>query len=659
MRRFAFARTTTGGFLERVERDLNEEQRRAVTAGPGPKLVLAGAGSGKTRTVTYRVAYLLDRGERAERILLATFTNKAAREMLRRVESLTGGSTRALWGGTFHALGNRVLRRHAARLGYRGGFSILDAEDQEDLLRVCVTDVGVKVRERRFPSPAVLRGLLSLAFNTGVPLERLVAERMPHFADWTAEIRRVAEAYRTRKLRAEAMDYDDLLANWARLLDEHPDVLAALATQLRHLIVDEYQDTNAVQAGIVERLAHAGRGNLIVVGDDAQSIYAFRGASYANVLGFPDRNPGTEVFRLETNYRSTPQILAFANDSIRRNPTPFPKVLRPVRPPGEKPVLVPLVDAHEEAAFACERILQLRDEGVRLEDVAVLYRAHAHAAILETELVRRDIPYEIRSGVRFFERAHVKDVVAHLRVLANPRDEAAWRRLLLLLPRVGNARAARVWEALAGAEDPLAAAGGEAIAARLPPPALPAWARLGEDLERLRALAERGTPDGLVEAVLAGGYRDVLVARYEDASARLEDLEQLALFASRYASPDALLADLVLMGELYGQDVVRGADRDERLVLSSVHQAKGLEWSVVFLIRMCEGAFPSPRALADPGGEEEERRIFYVATTRARDDLYLLYPLTEPHARSGLLLKPSRFVLEVDADLYDRGVVDA
>jgi len=272
--------------------------------------------------------------------------------------------------------------------------------------------------------------------------------------------------------------------------------------------------------------------------------------------------------------------------------------------------------------------------------------------------VRRDIPYEIRSGIRFFERAHVKDVVAHLKIVGNPHDETAWRRLLLMLPRIGNVRAAQIWEALSASEDPLAAAASEVVGRQVPPQALAAWARFGEDLERLRARAAQGPPDAMVEAVLAGGYRDFLLARYDDPESRLEDLEQLALFASRYDSAEALVADLVLMGELYGQDVVRGGEEEERLVLSSVHQAKGLEWDTVFLIRMCEGSFPSPRALSDPEGEEEERRIFYVATTRARKELYLLYPLIEPHARSGLLIKPSRFVLEVDPERYERGVVE-
>jgi DNA helicase-2/ATP-dependent DNA helicase PcrA len=657
-RKFVFARAPTRRLRERLDRELNEEQRAAVLAGDGPKLVIAGAGTGKTHTVTYRVAYLVDRGERPDRLLLATFTNKAAREMLRRVEALTGGNTRAIWGGTFHALGNRTLRRHAPRLGYERGFTILDAEDQEDLIRVCITAVGVKLKERRFPAPGVLRDVFSLQFNTGIALETILGDRYPHFASWTAEIARVAETYRERKLRNNAMDYDDLLGNWLRLLQEHEEVLKRQAIGFRYLLVDEYQDTNTIQATIVERLAQAGHGNLMVVGDDCQSIYAFRGANYDNILEFPQRNADTEIFRLQTNYRSTPQILDFTNASIRHNRRQFEKTLRSVRAPGDKPVLIPLTDAAEEAAFTCERILQLRDEGTRLEEIAVLYRAHAHAAILETELVRRDIPYEIRSGIRFFERAHVKDVVAHLKILGNPRDETAWRRLLLMLPRVGNMRAAQIWDFLSAAEDPLGAAGSEAVAARLPAQAVPAWTRFGEDLERLRGQAQQGSPEALIETVVSGGYRDYLLSQYEDPESRLEDLQQLALFASRYESPETLVADMVLMGELYAQDVVRGAENEERLILSSVHQAKGLEWETVFLIRLCEGSFPSPRALAESQGEEEERRIFYVATTRARQEIYLLYPLIEAHARSGLLIKPSRFVLEVDPELYDRGEIE-
>ncbi|HEY7461602.1 MAG TPA: ATP-dependent helicase [Gemmatimonadota bacterium] len=658
VRKFALKRSASGKLLERLDRELNDEQRAAVLAGDGPKLVIAGAGSGKTRTVTYRVAYLLDRGERPDRLLLATFTNKAAGQMTERVQPLAGPGARAIVKGTFHAIGNRVLRRHAARLGYRPGFSILDAEDQEDLIKVCVTEVGVRLQERRFPAPGVLRDLISLAFNTQTPLPELLPARAPHFVDWTAEIVRVAEAYAARKRANDAMDYDDLLGNWLALLRGHEGVRRSEAQRFRYLLVDEYQDTNHVQAEIVELLAHEGHGNLMAVGDDCQAIYAFRGADYDNILRFPERNPGTEIFRLETNYRSTPEILSFTNDAIRANRSQFPKQLRAVHPSGDRPVLIPLTDAYEEAAFACEQILLQRDAGRRLDEMAVLYRAHAHAAILETELVRRDIPYEIRSGTRFFERAHVKDVVAHLKVLGNPRDETAWRRLLLMLPKVGNVRAAHVWRALEAAADPLAAAAADGIAHRLPSGAVPAWLTLLDDLLRLRARAEGDRPDALVEGILTGGYREYLLARYDDPQARLEDLEQLRLFASRYESAEALVADIVLIGELYGQDVREGRESEERLILSSVHQAKGLEWEVVFLIRMCEGSFPSPRALGEAGGEEEERRIFYVATTRARRELFLLYPLLEARARSGLLIRPSRFVLEVDPELYERGVVE-
>ncbi|MBI4353941.1 MAG: ATP-binding domain-containing protein, partial [Candidatus Omnitrophica bacterium] len=414
-------------------------------------------------------------------------------------------------------------------------------------------------------------------------------------------------------------------------------------------------------AEIVERLStHNGR-NLMVVGDDAQSIYGWRGANYDNILKFPERNPGTEMFRLEMNYRSTPQILDFTNASIHHNANQFHKTLTATRPEGSRPVVIPINDVYQEAAFVAQRILQLRDEGIALHDMAVLYRAHSHSTILQAELVRRSIPYDIRSGVRFFEQAHIKDVVAHLKVLQNPFDEVAWRRLFLTLPRIGNVTAAKLWEAIATTADPLARLVDEATRHMLPSSARPFFAKFQQDFKSLHQAAQHDEPDALVRAILDTGYVDYLRAKYDAAQSRLEDIEQLAVFAKSYRNLQALLSELVLLGELYGQDVVAGSTADtERLILSSVHQAKGLEWQVVFLLRMCEGDFPSTMALREDGGEEEERRIFYVATTRAKEELYILHPLVDlsPRGAGGLLLQPSRFLQEIPFTLYEQGEID-
>ncbi len=638
------------------EADLNEQQYAAVTCGDGEKLVIAGAGTGKTRTLTYRVAWLLSRGIPADAILLVTFTNKAAREMVGRVRQLTNLDTDRLWGGTFHSVGARTLRRHGAVLGFTDSFSILDDSDQRDLIRLCITDVGVEVERRRFPSPKVLGSLISLQVNSRTEMADVVAERFPRFVDWEEQIEAVARRYAERKLAANAMDYDDLLTMWLRLLREVPEVRRRYGEQLRYVLVDEYQDTNLIQGEIVETLARENGGNLMVVGDDCQSIYSFRGAHYDNILGFADRHPRAQVFKLEINYRSTPEIMALTNASIRCNTGQYQKELQARRDPGQQPALVPANYPAQEAAFVAERILQLRDEGTPLNEMAVLYRAHSHRLSVETTLLRYDIPYDIRGGLRFFEQAHVKDVTAYLRLADNPRDEVAFRRALMLQRGIGNVTARRLWEALASAStagELLAQLGSEPIRALLQRRARTAWDAFATLLESVVACAAE--PEAAIRAVLEGGYDDVAATQFTNYESRVEDLEQLAVFAAQYESIRTFLEELVLLGELYGQDVRGGGDPDdERVVLSTVHQAKGLEWNVVFAIHLVEGALPSPRALDEPGGEEEERRIFYVAMTRARDELYLSYPIVRPGGMGGALLQqPSRFLQELPRDLVE------
>lgn len=640
------------------EGELNSQQHAVVTCGEGPKLVLAGAGTGKTRTLTYRTAWLLAQGIPARQILLVTFTNKAAREMMGRVAQLTGVDTHRLWGGTFHAVGSRLLRRHATQLGYTDSFSILDEADQRDLLRLCITDLEVQVEQRRFPSPRVLGSMLSLQRNTRIPLEELVATRYGRFADWTGTLVDVADRYAQRKRAANAMDYDDLLVLWLELLQQDAGFRARYGRQFRHILVDEYQDTNLIQAEIVEALAGENDGSLMVVGDDSQSIYAFRGANYDNILKFPDRNAGTEVFKLEINYRSVPQILQATNASIHHNVEQHPKTLRAVRADGMSPALVPCSYPEQEAAFVAERVLQLRDEGVPLDEVAVLYRAHSHRLSVETTLLRYDIPYEVRGGLRFFEQAHIKDVVAHLRLLENPRDEVAFRRVLLLQAGVGNVTAEKVWREVAHPDlqpgELLQALAEEDARSHLIGQANAGWDRF---LQTLRAVHDAGDdPETAIRAVVESSYEEYAAGRFDNFESRMEDLAQLAIFGGQYASLRELLEELLLLGEMYGQDVTGAgeADRDSALVLSTIHQAKGLEWQAVFVIHLVEGMFPSPRALDEANGEEEERRIFYVAMTRARDELYLCYPIIRPGGySSSLVQQPSRFVQELPEALYE------
>jgi DNA helicase II / ATP-dependent DNA helicase PcrA len=649
--------------LARYREELNEEQFAVATAPAGPALVIAGAGSGKTRAITYRVAYLVEQGVPPARIMLATFTNRAAREMLRRVEHLAGGGdvARRVWGGTFHRIANLILRRHAPSLGYEQNYSILDSEDVRDFLSVCVDEAGIDTKARRFPKAEVLRDIISFATNTDRPISDVVARRYPYFEPLSAQITRVDRVYAERKRERNVMDYDDLLLNWKRLLLEKEDVAAIYQEQFEHVLVDEYQDTNKLQSEIVDLLAVRHR-NVMVVGDDAQSIFAFRGAEWSNIYEFPQRYPQARVYRLETNYRSTPEILAVANTAITANRKQFPKELRAARPSlGLAPALVPCRDADQQAAFTASRVLELRDEGVALKEVAVLYRSHYHSLELQLELTRRGIPYRIRSGVRFFEQAHIKDVVSYLRLVANPRDELAWKRVLRLIPNVGPATANRIWERVAYAPDPLAlVVRGEADA--LASKRGTSWADFRSLLEELCKDETRNSPARQIELILARGYESHLEATYENAEARLEDLRQLAHYSARYSSTEEFLAELALLStERYGapqtvagEDVVSGGEEDELLTLTSVHQAKGLEWQAVFIIWAADGKFPSPRSLRDADGEEEERRLWYVALTRARDQLYLTYPLmVADHTRQTLLQRPSRFVTEVPPELYE------
>jgi DNA helicase-2/ATP-dependent DNA helicase PcrA len=639
---------------------LNDEQQRVVEAGDGPILVIAGAGSGKTRTLTWRVARLLRDGAQPESLLLLTFTNKAAREMLRRVEEVARVDTRQIWGGTFHHVAHRVLREHAPVLGYAKGYSILDREDTRDVMSAAIADCGLAVGARRFPKADVLVDLVSMAVNTQTPLADVVATRRPQFLPLTDDVLRVARRFAERKHALNAMDFDDLLMNWKVLLAEHEPVRRVLAERFRHVLVDEYQDTNRLQGDVVDLVA-SGHRNLCVVGDDAQCIYGFRGAHFANILEFEERYPDARRFDLTVNYRSTPQILELANASIAYNVKQFEKALSSVRGDGPLPALVPCRDVSQQAQFVAQRVLELRDEGIPLPEIAVLYRAHHHAMEIQFELARRGIPFVVRSGVRFFEAAHIKDVLAHLRFARNPGDELALKRALRLAPGIGSATAEAVWGALAarrrggagGVEELLA----PDVAGQVPPKGRAGYHRLAQLLRALTRPPTADLPGEAIELVLAEGYEEYLKSEFLNADSRVEDIRQLAEYARGYEDTDAFLSEIALLSELSAETVSEGGEPDEKMVLSSVHQAKGLEWRAVFLVWLADGRFPSAQALRDRDGEEEERRLFYVACTRAQDELYLCFPIVAaPRDRERVVLKASRFVEELPGEpaLYER-----
>jgi DNA helicase-2/ATP-dependent DNA helicase PcrA len=629
-------------------RELNAQQLEVVMAGDGPLLVIAGAGSGKTRTLTYRVARLLESGVRPSEILLLTFTNKAAREMLRRVDQILPAEERRITGGTFHSVGNLVLRRHAALAGLKPGFTILDREDAKDLMDDVSRPLRREEAELKLPKADILLDVGSYARNTGSTLERVLSRRYPQLDEVRDFVLTGCRRYEARKRDLNLADFDDLLVLWHELLTRHPQVLEEQRRRWRHVLVDEYQDTNRLQSGIVEALAGPG-GNLMVVGDDSQSIYSFRGADFANIIEFPDRHPGCKVFKLEVNYRSVPEILDLSNRSIAHNARQFSKTLRSVRGEGGRPEVVAAGSADEQARFVAQQMLRLHDEGIPFTEMCVLYRAHYHSMELQMELSRLGIPFEIRSGLRFFEQAHVKDVAAYLRIAVNGKDELAWKRVLKLVPRVGKATAEKAWTLVE--QDRF----GE-VKDALPKPARKGWEDLVVLVGRLR---ERLTaPSEMIRLVLDGGYEDHLTATYPNFNARVDDLKRFADFALRFKEAEQLLAELALTSGVAGKEAMEEEPDEDHVVLSSIHQAKGLEWRAVFVLWLVEGKFPDARAVREDGGEEEERRLFYVSCTRAKDRLYLVFPtLADERYLMGVVQKPSRFIQELDRSCYEEATV--
>lgn len=626
--------------------ELNAEQLRVVQEGDGPTLVLAGAGSGKTRTIIYRVAYLLQQGVKPSEILLVTFTNKAAREMTSRLEALLGRHPGSLWAGTFHSIANRVLRQYASHLGYELNYTILDQDDSKSLIKLCVKEAKVNTKGRRFPSPANLQSIFSYARNASMSISRVVEVRYPGFVEHMFDIERIGELYEQKKFTSNGMDFDDLLLNFHKLLVERPDIEDRLASKFRYILVDEYQDTNVLQANIVARLSKVHR-NILVVGDDAQSIYSFRAADIQNILKFPSMFESAQTFRLETNYRSTPEILALANESIAYNTEQFDKLLKPFHGSGAKPNTAPHRSPRQEATFIVRRILAALDREDAASEIAVLFRAAYQSQALEFELMKHSIPYDYRGGMRFFERAHIKDAIAFQRIMENPKDIASWLRILGLQVGVGPATAQKIIAVIQDytQEQWL----DDEIVAKLPKKAGEGWQQARE---MLKPMIEARSIAGQVRALLGTAYIDYVEHQYTNPTDRITDIEQLALFAEQYDDRGVFLEDVTLSDEFGSTMDSRSYISEPRIVLSTIHQAKGLEWDTVFVISLSDGSFPSRKSMDSEDDIQEERRLFYVAVTRARKQLYLTY------AMSGLgesyqSLMPSMFLQELSPGLVN------
>ncbi len=642
------------------QKELNPEQLAVVKGGDGPCLVLAGAGSGKTRTIIYRLAYLLEKGADPRNICLVTFTNKAAKEMTTRAEALLGYKPQGMIAGTFHHLANFLLRRYGKRIGLEPNFTILDEDDKKSLIKASIGESGVDTKKKRFPMPAVLKEIFSYAKNSRNNLEQVIDLKHPNFLPLQEEIASVRRIYEKKKKDGNMVDFDDLLTATLNLLETQTDIREGLARHFQYLLVDEYQDTNPVQAAILYHLSSHYK-NILVVGDDAQSIYSFRAADIKNILDFNKTYPEAKMFKLETNYRSTPNILDLANDVISKNFNQFPKNLKSLRPKLSAPSLLSAGSQNDEAKFIADKILELRGEGVELKNMAVLFRASYHSQVLEMELTRRDIPYEYRGGVKFFERSHIKDVISYLRAFFNPKDEAAWTRILSFGVGVGPVAAQNIFNTVAQKNTPQEIAqitssnfGAKAGLPRVGVKAGNSW----NDILRLwqKFLNLAPAPNNFIEAVLSSHYRDYMEHTYDNFEDRLNDLMELAAFSSKYENLENFLTEITLFEDVAVKNDGGASYDREKMVLSTIHQAKGLEWNTVFIINLIDGAFPNRRALLEDGGVEEERRLFYVACTRAKENLFLSYAFTGGGGDFGGMNfnEPSIFLREMKGSLVNK-----
>ena len=624
--------------------DLNPAQYEAVIRTEGPVLVIAGAGSGKTRTLVYRVAHLLEKGVSPEKILLLTFTRKSAQEMLWRAGRLLNDSCSRVVGGTFHGTANLLLRRYGSYLGFGSNFTIIDRSDAEGIINLLKSSLGLTGRDLQFPSKRVIINMISGSVNKSIPLEDLLFEQYAHLTEHTDDLLRLQKHYQDFKFTHALMDYDDLLVNWKRLLAEVPEARQVIASRYSHIMVDEYQDTNLVQADIVRLLAH-GHDNVMVVGDDSQSIYSFRGADFYNIMRFPKTFPDTHIIKLEENYRSTQPILSLTNDIICHASEKYTKTLFTRLAGTAKPLLFAAADERQEARFVADKISELVAGGVRFQDIAVLFRSGFHSYKLEIELASGGVDFEKRGGLKLTESAHMKDVLSFLRILANPRDNLSWNRVLLHLDKVGPKTAQKIAGQIGQSPVPF-----ELLAE------FPAGKNWEEGLRRLAQLfadlLQEESPAVMYELIMI--YYQPLFERlyHDDHPKRQKDLEQLQTIISEYGDLQTFVDDTTL--DPPDSAGSRQAEDADRMVLSTIHSAKGLEWEAVFVIGLADGRFP--HAKAEPGEQwEEERRLLYVAATRAKKNLYLSYPkeLMTPD-RQFRRVGMSPFLAELQGGLFER-----
>jgi DNA helicase-2/ATP-dependent DNA helicase PcrA len=635
------------------EEELNASQMEAVISLNGPVLVIAGAGSGKTRTLTYRVARLVEKGISPAAILLLTFTRKASFEMLSRAAKLLDSRCERVSGGTFHSFSNFMLRKYASYLGYNSGYTILDRVDAESLIGMLRKELKPAYKHRSFPRKRTLMNIFSRAVNKVISIEDVIYNDYPHFLPYLEDILNLSDEYKHRKVMHHFLDYDDLLVSFDLLLQEHTDIRDEISSLYKYIMVDEYQDTNQIQASILYSLTSKNK-NVMVVGDDSQSIYAFRGANFKNIIDFPVLFPDTKIISLEENYRSVQPILDLTNVIIDRAAEKFSKKLFTRKTGGRTPVLACAQNENIQSTFIVDKIRDLNLEGVPLNQIAVLFRAGFHSFDLEIELAREKIPFIKVGGFKFTESAHIKDVLAHLRVITNGNDRISWYRILLLVEKIGPKTAQNIYEAIH--REMSGYAGLFTIELK---------SGLSQRLSRLKRLYSDIDSSSLsvleMGEIVLNYYLPILKEKYDDHPKRTRDLEQLLTIMQRYTSLEQFLTDMALEppNTTIDDTFAETTSHSNRLVLSTIHSAKGLEWHTVFIIWALDGRFPSIHALNNEEDLEEELRLMYVAATRAQNNLFFIYPGNIYDRASGMIFsRPSRFIDMITDDVLEKYYVD-
>ena len=630
------------------EKDLNPEQLEAVKTKEGAVLVIAGAGSGKTKTLTYRVARLIESGINPSNILLLTFTKKAADEMLNRAVMLLDSRCEQVAGGTFHSFANYILRKYSSSLELRNNFTIIDRADAEDVINHIRTQF-VSKQEKRFPRKGTILDIYSKAVNKNMSAQNIIESEYNQFTHCIEKINEISKQYALYKRENSLLDYDDLLLYLRALLQSNDEIRKKLSNQYKYIMIDEYQDTNSLQADIIRLLASE-HNNVMAVGDDSQSIYSFRGANFRNILDFPAIFPDTKIIKLEQNYRSSQNILTLTNKIIDKAKEKYTKKLFSDIESPQKPALICTNDMQTEAEFVAQRVLELQEEDISLNDIAVLCRSARMTYNLEIELAKRAIPYRKFGGLKFIETAHVKDVIAHLRVVLNPNDIISINRILLLLNGVGAQTAMKLLPLVA--KENL-----DAQNLMLPSKSSDSIKKLFTTVEKQRRYLTK--PSLIVDNILAY-YEPILMEKYDDYPKRLKDLEHFHYLSEQYSNLKDFLSDLALEPpDSSVSEVEDGAHQDEYLTLSTIHSAKGLEWKAVFIIGAVDGRFPSVYSFNSEEELDEELRLMYVAATRAKTYLYITYPIDMfDHATGMVLSKPSRFLDGIEENILERWILD-